>query len=104
MKKATQTTRSFVNSRETKFDKFKPYEDEEHQNDIDVLHSVRTFSGKMTKLRWKILNRFARTRTVSSFGGCGHQWDCCGCLCSQHVSVSYKHNKVKIIFTQHFNY
>lgn len=64
---------------------------------------VRSFSGRMTRLRWKILTRYVRVNTMKS-GWCGHERDCCGCLTSTHASFEHKFNRTTITFRLSFNY
>jgi hypothetical protein len=64
---------------------------------------VREFSGRMTKKRWKRLQRWARINT-KDHGHCGHEHDCCGCMYKVEASVSYKFNQVTITLIGHYNY
>lgn len=70
--------------------------------DMDYREYERVFSGRMTKLRYKTLDRFCRTNTYSE--RCHHEHDCCGCMCGQKLSFTYYRNQVKIRLTQSFNY
>lgn len=81
--------------------------------DFDYKVSERTFSGKMTKTRYKIIDRYVRKLNNTHIYGtsrngyayrCGCKHDCCGCLSSQNMQFTYKHNQVTLIFTQSFNY
>lgn len=71
--------------------------------DYDTAECTRSFSGRMTKARWKRLDRICRANRLSRMN-CGHDWDCCGCLCGQYMSFTYKHNQVVITIYQSFNY
>jgi len=77
---------------------FKPAEG----SDFDYKIYERHFSGKLTKCRYKILDSFCRKNSFHTH--CGHEWDCCGCLCGQSMSFEYKHNQVTVTLTQSFNY
>lgn len=77
--------------------KFKPVE-----RDMDEAIYERSFTGRMTKQRYKILDRLCRANSFRRY--CGHEYDCCGCLCSQSMSFEYKRNQVVITLTQNFNY
>lgn len=79
--------------------KFKPT-----STDFDYRQYQRIFTGRMTKARWQIIDRFCRMHTWSPEYRCGHDWDCCGCFCGQRMSFKYSHNQVVISFTQSFNY
>lgn len=73
------------------------------EGDMDYNVSQYSFSGKMTKLRWKLLDRYVRKNSFSG-SNCGHEWDCCGCLCSRTISLTYSANQVTITQTENFNY
>ena len=94
---------------EYSFKNFKPLPD----SDYDYQKYERNFSGRMTKARWKKLTRFARIFSNTHIYGtspngyayrCGHEHDCCGCLCGQSMNVDYKHNQVKIFLSLSYNY
>lgn len=62
----------------------------------------RSFSGRMTKKRWKKIDAYCRRNSFSSRCGCEH--DCCGHLCRQHFSFTYSLNQLVINVTRSFNY
>jgi len=62
-----------------------------------------SFSGRMTKGRYKAIMRYIRSRTIRS-SNCHHEHDCCGCLCYRTFSFQYKYNQVVITCTESFNY
>lgn len=70
--------------------------------DCDYHIYERYISGRMTKGRWKALDRYCRRNTYRMH--CHHDHDCCGCMCSQRVSFTYEHNQVIISLAQHYNY
>ena len=35
---------------------------------------------------------------------CEHEWDCCGCMCSQHSEVTRFEGKIGVLITSTFNY
>ena len=74
----------------------------EVSGDYDYKIYSRSFSGKMTKKRYKQLYHFCRLNSYSQH--CHHEWDCCGCLHNQTLSFTYKHNQAIITLTQSFNY
>lgn len=80
------------------FKKFKQTQDSE----MDYRISERIISGRLTKCRYKLIDRFCRKNSFRTH--CGHEWDCCGCLCDQTMSFEYKHNAVIIKVKQSFNY
>jgi DNA modification methylase len=86
------------NATHINFNKFKAV----FNGDEDNKNYERSFSGRLTPKRYKLLERFCRKNTYSS--RCYHKWDCCGCLCRQDMSIIYKHNRVTITLVQSFNY
>lgn len=74
------------------------------EGDIDYRDFERIFSGRMTKGRWKIIDRYCRVKSRSPRYGCGHDWDCCGCQCGQNLSFKYTRNAVIISLSMSFNY
>lgn len=81
------------------FDRFKRL----YRGDYDSKEYIRTFSGKITKGRYKALESYCRRYSFCT-SACGHDYDCCGCMCGQSLELSYKHNRVTIIVSQSFNY
>lgn len=71
-------------------------------SDLEFRLYERTFTGRMTKLRWKILSSWCRRKSWSQH--CGHDWDCCGCLHAQSCGFTYKHNQVTIRIQHSFSY
>lgn len=69
---------------------------------IDHCFYERTFVGRLTKQRYKIISRFCRKHTQSF--ECGHSYDCCGCVSSQRLTITYKANKTIIEMKRIFNY
>jgi hypothetical protein len=74
----------------------------ESYNDYRVY--TRVLNGLITPLRLRILLEFARRFNSVKFGGCGHDFDCCGCLCGQHMDVHYNEQSVTIRVTYSYNY
>jgi hypothetical protein len=70
--------------------------------DMDWRRYEHPIEGRMTKLRYKILSRYARKKSWRE--SCGHEWDCCGCMFSEGMSLSYIDGKWKLILGQSFNY
>jgi len=73
------------------------------ESDIDYKIYEKSFSGKLTRSRYFIISKYCKKYTYTT-GNCGHNWDCCGCLSSQSMEFTYKHNRVTIILTESFNY
>jgi len=71
--------------------------------DIDYKMSERILTGRLTKLRYKVLDRYCRQRTFRA-GNCGHDYDCCGCLSSQSLTFEHKHNRTVLTLSITFNY
>lgn len=74
------------------------------ESDFDYRTYERTFSGRMTKARWKIIDSFCRAHSYHPRYRCGHDYDCCGCFCGQGMKFTYKHNQITVGFSQSFNY
>lgn len=72
------------------------------RSDYDYRIFERTFTGKMTKYRYKKLDRFCRRNSWRSH--CHHEYDCCGCQCAQNMSLTYSKNQISIILSMSFNY
>jgi hypothetical protein len=102
-----------------KLKNFKPYYGEEGDYDYEPSETtvVREFTGRITKKRYKIIMAYARKLTDTAPYGyspngyrysCGHEYDCCGCLVSEHGHAQFakhwKGNKVKVFYTQYRNY
>lgn len=83
---------------------FKPHYEEDRDGEPSEDTSVRRFTGRMTKGRWKAIRRWCRTHSWRREGHCHHDYDCCGCLFATHVWFTYKHNQVSVFITQHRNY
>lgn len=78
----------------------------EHHNDSDMdrEHYTRSFSGKMTKERYKKLSSFCRFHSRPFRYRCGHEWDCCGCIFAVDMYFTYKYNCVTVHLIHHRNY
>lgn len=72
-------------------------------SDIDRLTRTKTLTGRMTKLRYKLLNRWVRNHS-KVYPHCGHEWDCCGCAHSSFSTLEITHNSATITNTIRFNY
>ncbi len=70
-------------------------------SDCDTINEIRQFSGRMTKLRWKIISRYVRKMYWRE--SCNHEWDCCGCVFMEYGNFSYSKNQVTIIKTTCMN-
>ena len=70
--------------------------------DIDQDTLVRRFSGRLTKARYKAINRYCRRHTWRQ--NCSHEWDCCGCTFAEYLHFEYKQNQVSVFMTIHRNY
>jgi hypothetical protein len=70
--------------------------------DMDYSVYEHVISGRMTKLRYQIINRYARKKRWHE--SCGHEWDCCGCMYAQGMKLEYKDNKWILYKSEHFNY
>ena len=72
------------------------------KSDIDYQTFQYSFSGKLTKWRWKLLDQYARSRTNRVRCHCEH--DCCGCLSSTYMEFEYSKNLVTLTYTFNYNY
>ena len=70
--------------------------------DIDYRTYEYPIEGRMTRLRYKILSRYTRKKSWRE--DCGHEWDCCGCMFAERMSLSYVSGNWKLILGQSFNY
>lgn len=60
---------------------------------------------EFNKNQWKDFTQKLRLNTLNNIGHCGHEWDCCGCLCGQSMDYEYlKKGVFKVTFSQSFNY
>ena len=74
------------------------------KSDYDYAKYFRVLKGRLTKARYKAIDR--QCRKFSQRFHCGHEHDCCGCLCGQSMSFIHNANtnKTLIIASQSFNY
>lgn len=70
--------------------------------DMDYRVYEHRIEGRMTKSRYKILSRYVRVKSWRE--GCGHEWDCCGCMFAENLKLNYVGGVWKLILTQSFNY
>lgn len=74
------------------------------ESDMDYRVAQKTISReKLTPSRFKAIHRFARKNSFSTVN-CGHDFDCCGCLCSQQFEIGYTPENIVIRVTESFNY
>lgn len=61
--------------------------------------------GLISKHGYKLIREEVR-RLYEPYrpGGCGHDWDCCGCVTSVTHDISYHKDGIRIIETTNFNY
>ena len=74
-------------------------------SDMDTRSAERVIKnvvGRLTKRRCQRIDEICKENTF--FTPCGHEWDCCGCLCSQRMSWKFDKGNIIISVTQHFNY
>jgi len=71
------------------YNRFKP-----NGGDYDEAVFCRSFSGRITKARYKILYRFCRANS----GGIPiySDYDCTGRVCGRYFEFEYKHNRVTV--------
>ena len=70
--------------------------------DFDYRRYEKAIDGRMTKLRYKIISRYARKKSWREH--CGHEWDCCGCMFAESYNLSYTNGIWKLTVGQSFNY
>lgn len=76
-------------------------------SDMDTRVSEAKISGRFTKKRFKTISSFIRkTYNLGRLGFCGHDFDCCGCLCGQYAEINYlpKESAISIQLSESFNY
>jgi hypothetical protein len=74
-------------------------------SDIDFEIAEREIKGRMTPMRYKILSRYARVKSLKRGElYCGHEHDCCGCMCGQSMELIASHNSAKLVLAISFNY
>lgn len=96
---------------------FKPYYGQDDEPSFEMQVSTRVITGRLTKQRYKLLQRYCRKKTERAPYGyspngyryhCGHEYDCCGCLMAEYMTMKiephWKGNKITFYFTQSFNY
>lgn len=68
----------------------------------DYRRFERSFSGRMTKQRWKIISRFCRrqTYTIPVYS----DYDCTGQCCGQSMQFEYKLNQVVVRLNMSYDY
>ncbi len=72
-------------------------------SELDNCLYERTFIGRMTKQRYKLISRYCRKQTKEF--NCGCSYDCCGHMYSQRVSFEFKYNMLTVISVRRmFNY
>lgn len=82
-----------------KHEKFKKID-----SDMDSAIYERIIKGRLTKKRYKIIAREVRKMDIGSLPNCGHEYDCCGCLCYQWANFTHKYNLTIIKVGYSYNY
>jgi len=72
------------------------------KSDYDYKVFYKLLKGKLTKCRYKMLDRFCRKNSFQS--SCGHSYDCCGCVCGQKVSFIHNPATQKTLITISVSY
>lgn len=83
------------------YNKFQP---DRGECDIDREVFTREFSGRLTRERYKRIDRFCRAASRPLKYRCGHDYDCCGCVFAMSMSFTYKQNLVVIRVIYYRNY
>ena len=84
-------------------------------DEIDAQTYTRFLSGRITKRRFQTVLRYARLINyhlsapygISPRGyaySCGCSHDCCGCLCSARLSMSYCGDEILLVLQLNYNY
>lgn len=85
------------------------------ETDDNVSVYVRELNGSMTEARRNIVDTFVKRYNqdnsapygVSPNGypyTCGHEWDCCGCMIDNYMTVVYENDKTVLRIIQSFNF
>lgn len=74
------------------------------RSDYDGQTFFKLLRGRLTKKRYKVISGFCRKYSFRVH--CGHEHDCCGCLCNQRMNFvhSTKTNKTLITISFGYNY
>ena len=70
--------------------------------DMDYTTYQKTFEGRITKKRYKVLDRWVRSNRQKY--RCSHDWDCCGCLIGVSADLIVSKNKAEILVSYSYNY
>jgi len=100
MRESTGSKGNYVSSEGMKYAKFKEVAGSEY----DYRLYERILIGRLTKERYKAIDRYCRMYYIEVQHHCGHEWDCCGCFCGQSLSFTHKYNQTIITLSQSFNY
>jgi hypothetical protein len=71
-------------------------------SDYDYRKYERSFSGRMTKRRWQIINRFCRHQTYRIH--IASDYDCTGQCCGQSMEFTYSRNQVIVRLCRSYDY
>lgn len=71
-------------------------------SEYDYKKFERSFSGRMTKKRWQLINSFCRRMTYR-VRVCS-DYDCTGRFCGQSMEFEYKHNQVVVRLNMSYDY
>ncbi len=71
---------------------------------MDFTTSMKIIKGRITYNRYKRLQSYSRKHSQSL--NCGHDWDCCGCVCrtNMEVIINPSQTKLSILYTVNRNY
>lgn len=81
-----------------KYNKFNELRD----SDYDYRKFERSFSGRMTKRRWQIINSYCRRNSYRNH--IASDYDCTGQLCGHYMDFTYHHNQIVISLSKPYDY
>lgn len=77
---------------------------EQEDSYFDYRKYVRVLSGRITKERYKAISSYCRKFSRTPIYRCGHEHDCCGCLCGQQMSFTNSQHAIIITLVHRYNY
>jgi len=71
--------------------------------ELDYSIFERSFSGRMTERRKKIIENYCNLHS-HNVEDCGCSHDCCGCFLGENMIFTYRQNQVVITHCMYYNY
>lgn len=74
-----------------------------NESAMDSIVTQRTFTGRLTRFRYKILDRFVRMNNNKTYR-CHHDFDCCGCVCGRDAELIIGQHTTTVKIITQLNY